>query len=171
MWKVSRISSGNAEHFCLFQTGVPRRRYPRTSVRGLHPTSCGQLVYLARERLGVERVGILFSSLAVLGHFMGAAAFVDDTMEAEISLASRTLNNGGASFVWSNIRGRVLYHNSRLEPFHGEQNSTITQDQCVFIRGFRVKDDKMQVIRVSCVPEEDDSNIGVVDAIQASHQK
>ncbi|KAN0105286.1 hypothetical protein V8E52_011169, partial [Russula decolorans] len=69
-----------------------------------------------------------------------AAAFVDDTMDAEISLAaSRTLNNGGASFVWSNIRGRVLFHNSCFEPFHGEQNSIMTQDQCVFIRGFRVK--------------------------------
>jgi hypothetical protein len=46
-----------------------------------------------------------------------AAAFVDDTMDAEISLAaSRTLNNGGASFVWSNIRGRVLFHNSCFEP-------------------------------------------------------
>ncbi|KAN0121133.1 hypothetical protein V8E52_003721 [Russula decolorans] len=68
-----------------------------------------------------------------------AAAFMDDTMDAEISLASRTFINGGASFVWSNIRGRVLYHNSRFKPFHGEQNPTMTQDQCVFIRGFRIK--------------------------------
>ena len=45
-----------------------------------------------------------------------AIAFVDDAMDAEISLASRTLDNGGASFVWSNIRGRLLYRNSRFEP-------------------------------------------------------
>ncbi|KAI0276108.1 hypothetical protein BGY98DRAFT_737942 [Russula aff. rugulosa BPL654] len=34
----------------------------------------------------------------------------------------------------------------------------MTRDQCVFIRGFRVKDDKMQVIRVSCVPESSIKN-------------
>ncbi|KAI0270906.1 hypothetical protein BGY98DRAFT_231093 [Russula aff. rugulosa BPL654] len=42
----------------------------------------------------------------------------------------------------------------------------MTQDQCVFIRGFRIKDDKMQVIRALGVPEYDDPNIGVVDTIR-----
>ena len=39
-------------------------------------------------------------------------------MYAEITLASRPLSNDGAglSFVWSNIRGTVEYHNSRFDP-------------------------------------------------------
>ncbi|KAN0107071.1 hypothetical protein V8E52_010516 [Russula decolorans] len=91
-----------------------------------------------KNRLGVERVeDLILVSGCTLVTSWAAAAFVDDSMDAEISLASRTLNNGGTSFVWSNIRGRVLYENSRLEPFHGEQNFTMTHDQCVFIRGYR----------------------------------
>jgi hypothetical protein len=70
-----------------------------------------------KNRLGVKRVEdlILVSGCTFVTSW-AAAAFVDDTMDAEISLASRTLNNGGASFVWSNIRGRVSYHNSCLQP-------------------------------------------------------
>jgi len=41
-----------------------------------------------------------------------AAAFDDNTGNAQLSLASRTLNNGGTGFVWSNIRGTVEYHDS-----------------------------------------------------------
>jgi hypothetical protein len=70
-----------------------------------------------KNRLGVERVeDIILVSGCTLVTSWAAAAFVDDNMDAEISLASRTLNNGGASFVWSDIRGRVFHHNSRLEP-------------------------------------------------------
>jgi hypothetical protein len=70
-----------------------------------------------KNRLGVERVeDLILVSGRTLVTSWAAAAFVDDTMDAEISLASRTFNNGGTSFVWSNIRGRVLYHNSRFEP-------------------------------------------------------
>jgi hypothetical protein len=70
-----------------------------------------------KNRLGVERVEdlILVSGCTMVTSW-AAAAFLDDTMDAEISLTSRTLNNGGASFVWSNILGRVFYHNSRFEP-------------------------------------------------------
>ena len=70
-----------------------------------------------KNRLGVEHVeDLILVSGCTLVTSWAAAAFVDDTIGAEISLASRTLNNGGASFVWSNIQGRVLYHNSCLEP-------------------------------------------------------
>ena len=70
-----------------------------------------------KNQLGVGRVEeLILVSGCTLVTLWAAAAFVDDTMDAEISLTSRTLNNGGASFVWSNIRGRVSYHNSRLEP-------------------------------------------------------
>ena len=70
-----------------------------------------------KNRLGVERVeDLILVSGCTLVTSWAAAAFVDDTTDAEISLANRTLDNGGANFVWSNIRGRVLYHNSRSEP-------------------------------------------------------
>ena len=70
-----------------------------------------------KNRLGVERVEeLILVSGCTLVTSWAAAAFVDDTMDAEITLASRTLNDGRASFVWSNIRGRVSYHNSRFEP-------------------------------------------------------
>ena len=70
-----------------------------------------------KNRLGVKRVeDLILVSGCTLVTSWAAAAFVDDSMDAEISLASRTFDNGGASFVWSNIRGRVLYHNSRFEP-------------------------------------------------------
>jgi hypothetical protein len=70
-----------------------------------------------KNQLGVGRVEeLILVSGCTLVTSWAAAAFVDDTMDAEISLTSRTLNNGGANFVWSNIRGRVSYHNSRLEP-------------------------------------------------------
>ena len=41
-----------------------------------------------------------------------AAAFDDNTGNAQLSLASRTLDNGGTGFIWSNIRGTVEYHDS-----------------------------------------------------------
>jgi hypothetical protein len=44
-----------------------------------------------------------------------AAAFHDQAAEAQVSLASSTLNNGGAGFVWSNIRGTVEFHNSQFD--------------------------------------------------------
>jgi hypothetical protein len=70
-----------------------------------------------KNRLGVERVeDLILVSGRTLVTSWAAAAFMDDTMDAEIFLASRPFNNGGSSFVWSNIQGRVLYHNSRFEP-------------------------------------------------------
>jgi hypothetical protein len=43
-----------------------------------------------------------------------AAAFDDYTGDAQLSLVSRTPNNGGTCFTWSNIRGTVEYHDSQL---------------------------------------------------------
>ncbi|KAH9998737.1 hypothetical protein BJV77DRAFT_709733 [Russula vinacea] len=42
-----------------------------------------------------------------VGHFMGCRYVVENTMDAKISLASRPLNNGAASFVWTNNQGPV----------------------------------------------------------------
>ena len=44
-----------------------------------------------------------------------AAAFDDYAAEAQVSLETRTLDNGGASFHWSNYHGTVDYHDSQLE--------------------------------------------------------
>ena len=75
------------------------------------------LAWAQKNKLGVERAeDLILVSGCTLVTSWAAAALVDDAMDAEISLASRTLNNGRASFVWSNIRGSVLYHNSRFEP-------------------------------------------------------
>ena len=70
-----------------------------------------------KNRLGVKRVEelILVSGCSLVNSW-AAAAFVGDAMEAGISLASRTFDNGGASYVWSNVQGRVLYHNCHFEP-------------------------------------------------------
>ena len=70
-----------------------------------------------KNQLGVERAeDLILVSGCTLVTSWAAAALVDDAMDAEISLATRTPNKGEASFVWSNIRGSVLYHNSRFEP-------------------------------------------------------
>jgi hypothetical protein len=70
-----------------------------------------------KNRLDVKRVEeLILVSGCTLVTSWAAATFVDDAMDAEISLVSRTFDNGGASFVWSNIRGSVLYHNRRFEP-------------------------------------------------------
>ena len=70
-----------------------------------------------KNSLGVERMEelILVTGCTLVASW-AAATLVDNTMEGEISLASRTLNNGGASFVWSNIRGPMVFHNSHFDP-------------------------------------------------------
>jgi len=69
------------------------------------------------NKLGVERMeDLILVSGCTLVTSWAAAAFVDNISDAEISLASRTLSNVGASFVWGNVRGRVMHHNSRFDP-------------------------------------------------------
>jgi hypothetical protein len=68
-----------------------------------------------RNGLGVGRMEeLILVSGCTLVTSWAAAVFVENT-EASISLASRALSNGGAGFVWSNIRGNVEYHNSRSD--------------------------------------------------------
>ncbi|KAF8496689.1 hypothetical protein F5888DRAFT_1701790 [Russula emetica] len=141
------------------------------------------------KRLGVDRIEeLILVSGCTLATSWAAAAFVDNTMDAEISLASRTIgDNGGASFSWRNMQGPVQHHNS---PFDSDpQNPPTTPDQCVFIRGFRAKrilfwtrplqaaaeplpddpdnrsDDEIQVTEVPGVPNYRDPLIGVLDYI------
>lgn len=44
-----------------------------------------------------------------------AVTFDDSAMGARVSLASRTLRNGGASFAWGSIYGTVEHHDSQLD--------------------------------------------------------
>ena len=70
------------------------------------------------NKLGVDRIEeLILVSGCTLATSWAVAAFVDNTMDSEISLATRTLgDNGGASFIWSNMRGPVRHSNSRLDP-------------------------------------------------------
>ena len=67
--------------------------------------------------LPVERMDdlILVTGCTMVNSW-AAAVFDDYNADAQVSLGSKTLNNGGATFVWSNIRGTVEYHDSQLEP-------------------------------------------------------
>ena len=67
--------------------------------------------------LPVERMDdLIIVSGCTLVTSWAAAAFVDHTTNAEIFLESRTLSNGGTKFVWSNIQGPVVHHNSLFNP-------------------------------------------------------
>ena len=69
------------------------------------------------NNLSVERMeDLILVTGCTLVTSWAAAAFMDNTFEAEISLASRLLSNLGANFVWGNVRGPVSYHNSRFDP-------------------------------------------------------
>jgi hypothetical protein len=81
------------------------------------------LNWARNNKLGVERMeDLILVSGCTLVTSWAAAAFVDNNLdsEAEISLASRLLNNVGASFVWGNVRGHVSYHNSRFNPVRSQ---------------------------------------------------
>ena len=67
--------------------------------------------------LPVERMDdlILVTGCTIVNSW-AAAVFDDYNADAQVSLGSKMLNNGGASFVWSNIRGTVEYHDSQLDP-------------------------------------------------------
>ena len=66
-----------------------------------------------KNDLGVERMEdlILVSGCTLVASW-AAAAFVDNTTEAEISLMSIPLKTGGANFLWNRTKGTVEYHNS-----------------------------------------------------------
>jgi hypothetical protein len=70
------------------------------------------------NQLGVERIEeLILVSGCTLATSWAVVAFVDNTMEAEVSLTSSTLgDNAGATFVWSNTQGPVRYSNSHFDP-------------------------------------------------------
>ena len=69
------------------------------------------------NKLDVERTeDLILVTGCTLVTSWAAAVYVDNAVDAEITLASRQLGNGGARFVWSNNWGPVEYHNSRFDP-------------------------------------------------------
>jgi hypothetical protein len=112
-----------------------------------------------KNGLGVQHMeDLILVSGCTLAISWAAAAFVDHTIEAEISLESIMSNDGGAYFVWRRVQGPVVHHNSRFDPVRNpaylysictnfsfflllseKRNPPATPDQCVFIRGFRAK--------------------------------
>jgi hypothetical protein len=69
------------------------------------------------NRLGVQRMeDLILVTGCTLVTSWAAAVLVDNTTEAEVTLESRALSNGGASFVWNKIKGSAVYHNSRFDP-------------------------------------------------------
>ena len=67
------------------------------------------------NKLSVERTeDLVLVTGCTLVTSWAAAVFVDN-MEAEICLRSRVLSNAATSFIWSKIRGPVVYRNSRFD--------------------------------------------------------
>ena len=70
-----------------------------------------------KNKLGVERMEeLILVTGCTLVTSWAAAVFVDNNIEAEITLASTPPDNGGVNFVWSKIQGTVVYHNSNYDP-------------------------------------------------------
>ncbi|KAI0249449.1 hypothetical protein BJV78DRAFT_695952 [Lactifluus subvellereus] len=141
-----------------------------------------------RNRLDVQRMeDIILVSGCTLVTSWAVAAFLDNTLDAEISLGTQAVENGGANFQWR-IAGEI---SAGVERKNSLQQSTgnPSQNQCVFIRGFRAKrilfytallkaaaeplpddpdnrrEDEIQVTRVPEVPNYRDPLVGVLDYI------
>ena len=69
------------------------------------------------NKLDVERMEeLILVTGCTLVTSWAVAAFVDNTMDSEISLASTFGDNGSAGFIWSNMRGPVRHSNSDFDP-------------------------------------------------------
>ena len=137
------------------------------------------------NKLVIDMEDLILVSSCSLATSWAAAAFMGNNMEAEISLASIPLGNGGASIIWSKSRGPVESRNSRLDQvrspgyvylacadlfslLYGKQPTT--QDQCVFIKGFRAKRSFFfgRRIRAAAEPQPDDPDNHRDDEIQVT---
>lgn len=69
-----------------------------------------------KNNLAVDRMEeLIFVTGCTLVTSWAAAVSVYNNQEGEVSLASRMFTNGSTDFVWSNIRGPVVYHNSHFD--------------------------------------------------------
>jgi hypothetical protein len=83
------------------------------------------------NNLGVDRMeDLILVSGRTLVTSWAAATVVENTMDAKISLASRPLNNGAASFLWTNNQGPVMHHNSQLDPVRSPDHVYSTCADC-----------------------------------------
>ena len=137
--------------------------------------------------LGVARIEdlILVSGCALVTSW-GAAVFPGHGVDASISLADHALPNGAGRFVWGNTSRVVPHHNSQLEsvrspvyvlspwtdflPSYQKDNSSLTTNQCVFIKGFRAKRGLLWLkrIRAAAGPLPDDPDNNPEDEIQVA---
>jgi hypothetical protein len=157
---VSRIDAGVAEQFCLFPMGASRQDVIHTKVfqKYIGDNVAAWFDWSKNSGLPIKRMeDLVFVYGCTLVPSWAAAAFDDSTGNAQLSLASRTLNNGGAGFTWSNIRGTVEYHDSQLNPVcsllvaltHSALTSLLcppkkdfpylSQNRCVFIKCLRAR--------------------------------
>ena len=111
-----------------------------------------------------------------------AAAFDDYAAEAQVSLTSRTPNNGGTSFIWSNIRGTVEFHNSQLDVcsplvtftrrslIFQKNGPPARKNHCVFVKCFRAKRILFWTrhLRAAAEPLPDDPDNGQDGEIQVT---
>jgi len=85
-------------------------------------------IWAQKNQLGVERMeDLILVSGCTLVTTWATAVFTDHTMHAEISLANKTLRNGGASFVWSNVRGPIVHQHNRFDPVRSPGYCVIQQ--------------------------------------------
>lgn len=141
--------------FVSSKRGAPRRRYPITSVRALHPKSCFQLVYLGTEEpTGYRARGRSYSRLWS-PHGLPLRLWTTSWRQKSLWRPERSITVGRVLFgptfgdpyhikivVSSQSVPHATFYRHTLmfySLFHGKQKSTVTRDQCVFIRGFRIK--------------------------------
>ena len=139
------------------------------------------------NRLGVEHMeDLIFVTGCTLVTSWAAVAFMENTTDAEITLVSGPPINGGTNFYWDDIRGTVVFRNSYFYGVRslGHVYSARTdvsllykingpparRDQCVFIRGFRVKRVRFRtrIIRAAAEPLPDDPDNHRDDEIQVT---
>ena len=96
-------------------------------------------IWAQKKQLDVERMeDLILVSGCTLVTTWAAAVFTDHNMNAEVSLASKTDRSGRASFVWRNIRGPILHHNSRFDPVRSPGHCVI-QHALTFSCGWKAK--------------------------------
>jgi hypothetical protein len=91
-----------------------------------------------KNQQGIERIeDLVLVSGCTLVSSWAAAAFVDSTMEAKVSLARRTLDNGADCFVWDNIKGAVEYNDNTINPVRSL--GIVTRHALIFFSFFGMK--------------------------------
>jgi hypothetical protein len=91
--------------------------HTNTFIHYIHNHVNSWFTWAQKNELGVKHMEdlILVTGCTLVPSWATATA-VDNTMEAEISLNSRMLSNGGVSSVWSNVKGDIVHHNSLFDP-------------------------------------------------------